>query len=117
MPFFNETINSYECYQILEQGPCEPKYWFVLDPKAPNQATCAEQACACGNPQYDYEDDSCFPQYDDYDENKVVYKSVMFNGKCAPIEDHELCPRGQIVFPNTFGIGKFREPILHLTHI
>jgi len=24
MPFFNKTTNSYECYPILEQGPCEP---------------------------------------------------------------------------------------------
>ena len=108
MPFFNKTSNSYECYPILEQGPCEPKYWFVLDIKNANKALCAKQTCACENPEYDDDsgEDSCFLQYDDYDENTVVYNSVMFNGKCSLIEDHEQCPYGQIIYPNTFGIGK-----------
>ena len=45
-------------------------------------------------------------KYDDYDENTVVYNSVMFNGKCSLIEDQEQCPYGQMIYPNTFGIGK-----------
>ena len=31
MPYFNKSLNSFQCYPILEQGPCEPKFWFVLD--------------------------------------------------------------------------------------
>ena len=25
MPYLNETVNEYQCYPILEQGPCENK--------------------------------------------------------------------------------------------
>lgn len=106
MPFFNKTTNSYECYPILELGPCEPQYWFVLDQENPTKAVCAKQTCACENPEYTYDSgEDCELQYDDYDENRIVYNSVMFNGKCSEIEDGEQCPYGQIIYPNTFGIG------------
>ena len=43
MPYFNETVNEYECYPILEQGPCEPNYWFVLDQHKTSSAKCAKK--------------------------------------------------------------------------
>ena len=55
MPFFNKTKNSYECHPILEQGPCEPKFWFVLDQKASHKAVCGKQTCACEKPEYGYD--------------------------------------------------------------
>jgi len=74
-----------------------------LDQKASHRAVCAKQTCACENPEYDddYKDDSCFLQYDDY--NEIVYNRVMFNGKSSLIEDNKQCPYGQINYPLSKG--------------
>ena len=45
MPFFNETLNIYQCYPLLTQGPCEPNEWFVLEETQPNKTVCVEKPC------------------------------------------------------------------------
>ena len=110
MPYFNETLNEYECYPILELGPCENGYWFVLDKDRPDHAICAEQECACeSNAIYDDNiADGCVLG-DDYD--LIVYDKVMLNGSCENIYGQDisttLCPYGQELVPNQFGIGKY----------
>ena len=45
MPYFNETLNNYQCYPLLTQGPCEPNEWFVLEESQPNKTVCVEKPC------------------------------------------------------------------------
>ena len=45
MPYFNETLNIYQCYPLLTQGPCEPNEWFVLEESQPNKTVCVEKPC------------------------------------------------------------------------
>ena len=45
MPYFNETLNIYQCYPLLTQGPCEPNEWFVLEETQPNKTVCVEKPC------------------------------------------------------------------------
>ena len=100
MPYLNETVNEYQCYPILEQGPCEPNYWFVLDQHKPNSTKCVEHPCAC----IISEDSNCQLQHEVNGTN--VYKMVEFEGSCQMIHDKKKCPLNQEILPNPFGIGR-----------
>ena len=45
MPYYNETLTDYQCYPILEQGPCKPKNWLILNENNPIFAKCVKQPC------------------------------------------------------------------------
>ena len=91
MPYFNKSLHTFQCYPILEKGPCEPNYWFVLNADTLHEAHCVEQPCDI----FDY----------DYSDN-IVYNDVMFDGSCHEIQDTEACPDGQEILPNPYGQGK-----------
>ena len=59
MPYFNISTNAYDCFPILDVGPCKSKEWFVLNKDNPRYAKCVEQKCACG-PVSDYSYDSYY---------------------------------------------------------
>ena len=107
MPYFNKSLNTFQCYPILEKGPCEPNYWFVLDAETPHEAHCVEQPCACeesdnlfdlGNDTNSNGEPACIFDYDYSDK-------VMFDGSCHEIRDTEACPDGQEILPNPYGQG------------
>ena len=108
MPYFNETLQEYECYPILEQGPCQPNHWFVLDKDQPNYSKCAKNPCAC----VPSEETNCQIQYDEYEESfnennyeYDEYNMVEFEGFCQDIHEQGNCPLNQKLLPNPFGIG------------
>jgi hypothetical protein len=83
MPYYNETLKDYQCYPIIEQGPCEPNHWLVLNENNPIFAKCVKEPC----------DDTTFEQ-------------VLFEGTCKNIKDQSACPPNQEILPDPFGIGK-----------
>ena len=83
MPYYNETLKDYQCYQILEQGPCKPNHWLILNENNPIFAKCVKQPC----------DDTKFGQ-------------VLFEGTCKNIKDQRACPPNQEILPDPFGIGR-----------
>ena len=99
MPYFNETVNEYECYPILEQGPCEPNYWFVLDQNKPSSAKCVEHPCAC----ILSEDSNC--QFQREINGTNIYNMVEFEGICQHVHNQGNCPVNQKILSNPFGIG------------
>ena len=113
MPYFNETLNIYQCYPLLTQGPCEPNEWFVLEEIQPNKTVCVEKPCISeSNSQdladlgdYNYEDGSTTDSVDDEFEDFTLYE-VLFNGECKSKNDFKVCPSGQELLTNAFGIGK-----------
>ena len=110
MPYFNETLNVYQCYPLLTQGPCEPNEWFVLEESQPNKTVCVEKPCISeSNSQdlgdYNYEDGSTTDSVDDEFEDFTFYE-VLFNGECKSNNDFKACPSGQELLTNAFGIGK-----------
>ena len=122
MPYFNETLNNYECYPLLTQGPCEPNEWFVLEESQPNKTVCVEKPCISeSNSQdlgdstinFNYEDGSTTESVDDEFEDFSFYE-VLFNGECKSNTDFKACPSGQELLTNAFGIGKcgFQNNIL-----
>ena len=114
MPYFNKSTKLYDCFPILDIGPCQAKEWFVLDKNNPKQAKCVEQKCACGPvSDYNYEYDG---QSDDYFESKCKadieekgYLFIDFNGKCEDYKDTMPCPFGQWLEPDVFGDGRFSK--------
>ena len=129
MPYFNETLNNYECYPLLTQGPCEPNEWFVLEESQPNKTVCVEKPCISeSNSQdlgdstvnFNYEDGSTTESVDDEFEDFSFYQ-VLFNGECKSNTDFKACPSGQELLTNAFGIGKcgfskqyFKGPFISL---
>ena len=116
MPYFNETLNVYQCYPLLTQGPCEPNEWFVLEESQPNKTVCVEKPCISeSNSQdlgdsiinFNYEDGSTTDSVDDEFEDFSFYQ-VLFNGECKSKNDFKACPSGQELLTNAFGIGKCR---------
>ena len=112
MPYFNKSTKLYDCFPILDIGPCQAKEWFVLDKDNPKQAKCVEQKCACG-PDSDYlYDDGLLSDGDVQTECNVEiqdngYLYVDFNGECLEYRDTMPCPFGQWLEPDVFGDGKF----------
>ena len=46
MPKFNEVKGQYECFDLLEQGPCQEDEWFLLRKDAPiGIANCSKLPC------------------------------------------------------------------------
>ena len=114
MPYFNKTLNKYECYPILTLGPCGTEEWFVLNQTQPNHAICVKQPCPCGPDQeysyYDYYEDSKSGDEENCkmtDTNGLVfYNAINFGEKCLEVKDPEPCPRDhQELLPDPFGIG------------
>jgi len=116
MPYFNETLNVYQCYPLLTQGPCEPNEWFVLEESQPNKTVCVEKPCiseSISNSQelgdsiinFNYEDGSTTDSVDDEFEDFSFYE-VLFNGECKSKNDFTVCPSGQELLTNAFGIGE-----------
>ena len=113
MPYFNISANTYDCYPILDIGPCKPKEWFVLNKDNPRYAKCVDQKCACGTvlPEYSYNDDYENVVYDSESQcfNNIQeqgYIYVEFNGECNEIKDTKPCPFGQWLVPDVYGVGK-----------
>merc|ERR1740129_1235116 len=120
MPYFNETLNIYECYPLLTQGPCEPNEWFVLEETQPNKTVCVEKPCISDSNSQDlgdsiinlnqsdfnYEDCSTTDSVNDEFEDFSFYE-VLFNGECKSKDDFKACPFGQELLTNAFGIGKY----------
>ena len=114
MPYFNESSNTYDCFPVLDVGPCKPKEWFVLDKDNPQKAICKEQKCACGpvsEYSYDYENESDDSHLDSEAEctndiEKNGYNFLDFNDDCFEVKDTQPCPFGQWLLPDSFGDGK-----------
>ncbi len=52
MPFWNTTANEYQCFDLLEQGPCNDTEWLIIDESNDDlKAICAERPCG-GDPRY-----------------------------------------------------------------
>ena len=120
MPYFNETLNNYQCYPLLTQGPCEPNEWFVLEESQPNKTVCVEKPCISelnsqdlgdsiinlNQSDFNYEDGSTIDSVNDEFEDFSFYE-VLFNGECKSKDDFKACPFGQELLTNAFGIGKY----------
>ena len=120
MPYFNETLNIYQCYPLLTQGPCEPNEWFVLEESQPNKTVCVEKPCISelnsqdlgdsiinlNQSDFNYEDGSTIDSVNDEFEDFSFYE-VLFNGECKSNNDFKACPSGQELLTNAFGIGKY----------
>ena len=106
MPYFNETLDEYECHPILKQGPCEPNYWLVLDKEQPNHSKCVKNPCACES-EFTSEETNSQIHQDEYDESyEFDYEYFLFEefeGSCQDIHDQGNCPINQQKFPNPFG--------------
>ncbi len=88
MPYFNKTLGKYECYQILERGPCKGNEWFVLDPELAEAeipfARCLSIPCN-GN-------------------QDLV--QVQGSETCVVIKDDSVCEKGAHIMPNPYGLGE-----------
>ena len=116
------STNEYECFLTLATGPCKPKEWFVLNKDNPKYATCVEQKCACGPPDYyndsEYEGDSESEEEKEKRKEEECltnigddgYTFLDFNGECVEAKDQSKCDFGQWLVPNVFGEGNYFHP-------
>ena len=89
MPF-DGGINGFECYETLEQGPCETGEWLVLDQNSENEsspiAKCEEKLCDGIDQWFSTE-----------------------TGECQNIYDSLNCTDDSVEpILNPYGVGKFR---------
>jgi hypothetical protein len=112
MPYFNQTLNVYQCYPLLTQGPCEQNEWFVLEETQPNKTICLEKPCLSESNSQDLGDriissnsEDVSIDYKELEEDLSFYE-VLFNGECKSKDDYKACPSGQELLTNAFGIGK-----------
>ena len=91
MPF-DGGINGFECYKVLEKGPCETGEWLVLDQnnsenESSPHAKCEEKPCD-GNDQW----------------------LSTETGKCRNIFDSLNCTDNSVEpILNPYGVGKFKR--------
>lgn len=71
------------CYQLLDQGPCQDGWWYILDDSAPLGVACKMRTCLDSAPN----------------------STVLWGGKCEEVGSHSHCDSNLVLHVTPYGVG------------
>ena len=90
MPYYNRSTKGYDCFNILEQGPCSEDKWFVL-----NNVTLPVNGLPLG---------LCDQRPCSFETNPELF--VLYNNTCELEFSEEPCGHNMELRLNVYGKGE-----------